>query len=408
MTPSALPEGECIGGEALASHGMTPAARPENECIGGEALASHGMTPAALPEYEGTGGEALASHGMTPSALPENECIGGEALASHGMTPSALPEGECIGGEALASHGMTPSALPEGECIGGEALASHGMMPSALPEYEGTGGEALASHGMTPSALPEDECIGGEALASHGMTPSALPEYEDTEGEALASHGMTPAALPEGECIGSEALASPYTLHHLPHIDIQGAYQFITFRTAASTDPYLLQLHGKKQTNSEKQMAIDAYLDLSEKGAYFYTDTLRFMFDFLIEQQAALYTLVCFAIMPNHIHLLIQPKEKLATVMQKIKGKSAREINKRLNRSGKFWARDYYDKGIRDERHFRVVYEYIRNNPLKLTGQIGAPKGALPEGKNIGGEALASHNITTDTFPMARFYGVYQ
>jgi len=203
-------------------------------------------------------------------------------------------------------------------------------------------------------------------------------------------------------------LSSPHSLHHLPHIDIQGVYQFITFRTAESTDPYLLQLYGKTQRNAEKQIAIDAYLDLSGKGTCFYNDTLRFMFDFLIEQQAGLYTLVCFAIMPNHIHLFIQPKERLATVMQKIKGKSAREINKRLNRSGKFWAKDYYDKGIRDERHFRIVYEYIKNNPLKLAGQVGAPKGALPKGKNIGSEALASHNITTDTFPEARFYGVYQ
>jgi len=241
--------------------------------------------------------------------------------------------------------------------------------------------------------------------------------------------GAPKGALPKYEGVGSEALASPYNLHHLPHIDIQGIYQFITFRTAASSDPYLLQLYGKTQINAEKQMAIDAYLDLSEKGAYFYTDILRFMFDFLIEEQAALYTLVCFAIMPNHIHLLIQPKERLATVMQKIKGKSAREINKRLNRSGKFWVKDYYDKGIRDERHFRVVYEYIRNNPLKLTRQIGAPKGALPKNEGVGSEALASHDITTDarpkdkgvgsealashgitlnTFPEARFYGVYQ
>ena len=241
--------------------------------------------------------------------------------------------------------------------------------------------------------------------------------------------GAPKGALPKYEGIGSEALASPYTLHHLPHIDVQGVYQFITFRTAASTDPYLLQLYGQTQNNAEKQMAIDAHLDLSEKGAYFYTDTLRFMFDFLIEQQLDLYTLVCFAIMPNHIHLLIQPKERLATVMQKIKGKSAREINKRLNRSGKFWAKDYYDKGIRDERHFRVVYEYIRNNPLKLTERMGAPKGALPKSKSAGGEALASHGAIPNTLPKnesvgseasashdailntlpeARFYGVYQ
>ncbi len=263
-----------------------------------------------------------------------------------------------------------------------------------------------------------------------GAPKGALPRSESTGSEALASHGITADALSGTKNTGSAALAAPYTLHHLPHIDIQGIYQFIIFRTAASTDPYLLQLvNGQTQNNAEKQMAIDAYLDVSEKGAYFYADTLRFMFDFLIVQQADLYALVCFAIMPNHIHLLIQPKERLATVMQKIKGKSAREINKRLNRTGKFWAKDYYDKGIRDERHFRVVYEYIRNNPLKFSGKTGAPKGAPPKNKGIGsealashrmtpttpqkgegsgGEALASHGISPDAFQELRFYGVYQ
>jgi len=60
--------------------------------------------------------------------------------------------------------------------------------------------------------------------------------------------------------------------------------------------------------------------------------------------------------------------------MQRIKGGSAKMINELLGRRGPFWARDYYDKAIRDERHFDVVYQYIKNNPLKL----GAAEAALP------------------------------
>ena len=62
----------------------------------------------------------------------------------------------------------------------------------------------------------------------------------------------------------------------------------------------------------------------------------------------------------------IKPLEKLSLVMRKIKGKSAKELNEFLGRKGTFWLKDYDDKGIRDERHFGVVYRYIRNNPLKL------------------------------------------
>jgi len=64
--------------------------------------------------------------------------------------------------------------------------------------------------------------------------------------------------------------------------------------------------------------------------------------------------------MPNHVHLLIKPNEKLVKVIQRIKGISAKTMNEMLNRSGKFWASDYYDKMIRDEKHFNVVYQYIK------------------------------------------------
>ena len=41
-------------------------------------------------------------------------------------------------------------------------------------------------------------------------------------------------------------------------------------------------------------------------------------------------------------------------------------INELLNKKGSFWAKNYYDKGIRDQRHFDCVYRYIENNPSKL------------------------------------------
>ena len=81
------------------------------------------------------------------------------------------------------------------------------------------------------------------------------------------------------------------------------------------------------------------------------------------------YKLIAFAIMPNHIHLLLKPFDKLAYVIKKIKGGSAKEINEMMGRNGTFWAKDYYDKAIRDQKHFEIVYEYIKNNPLKLAKQ---------------------------------------
>ena len=38
--------------------------------------------------------------------------------------------------------------------------------------------------------------------------------------------------------------------------------------------------------------------------------------------------------------------------MQKLKGGLAFKFNKHLGLKGGFWERDYFDKAIRDERHF--------------------------------------------------------
>ena len=79
-----------------------------------------------------------------------------------------------------------------------------------------------------------------------------------------------------------------------------------------------------------------------------------------------MYEVDAIAIMPNHVHLLIKQKEDLAKIMKYIKAKSAIELNKSLGKTGKFWQSDYFDKVIRDEKHYRLVYEYILNNPVKV------------------------------------------
>ncbi|MFK5947886.1 MAG: hypothetical protein QM500_03830 [Methylococcales bacterium] len=60
--------------------------------------------------------------------------------------------------------------------------------------------------------------------------------------------------------------------------------------------------------------------------------------------------------------------------MQIIKGSSAKSLNEIMKRKGKFWANEYYDKVIRNQNHFEIVYRYIKNNPFVL----GEAKASLP------------------------------
>ncbi|MDQ6992875.1 MAG: transposase [Mariprofundus sp.] len=163
---------------------------------------------------------------------------------------------------------------------------------------------------------------------------------------------------------------------HLPHIDMNGHYQFISFRTADSRDQFVVNLSAQHLPDRKKQLQMDEYLDLSPQGSYLSADILRFLYQYIKEKDGELYKLTCFCVMPNHVHMLIKPLLQLSTVMKSVKGGSAKEINNLLGRRGTFWENDYYDTLIRDEHHFSVVYQYIKNNPLKLSGGgASAPQG---------------------------------
>ena len=58
------------------------------------------------------------------------------------------------------------------------------------------------------------------------------------------------------------------------------------------------------------------------------------------DEVRAMYALVAFVVMPNHVHLLINPRVPAAKITQFMKGVSARRANALLQRTGQpFWQR---------------------------------------------------------------------
>ncbi len=57
---------------------------------------------------------------------------------------------------------------------------------------------------------------------------------------------------------------------------------------------------------------------------------------------------------------------QLHQVMKLIKGGTAYEANKILNRKGKFWEDESFDTYIRNDKHRTNVIHYILNNPVKI------------------------------------------
>ena len=71
--------------------------------------------------------------------------------------------------------------------------------------------------------------------------------------------------------------------------------------------------------------------------------------------------------MPNHVHVVIEVVENwtLAKIAHSWKSFTAGEVNAVLERRGRLWQREYFDRFIRDERHLFRAIEYVDWNPVK-------------------------------------------
>lgn len=72
-------------------------------------------------------------------------------------------------------------------------------------------------------------------------------------------------------------------------------------------------------------------------------------------------------IMPNHVHLLLEPiaPNKLPTLLKSIKGASARRANQLFGKKGTFWFDESFDHILRSEAQYWYLVNYIAENPLK-------------------------------------------
>lgn len=78
------------------------------------------------------------------------------------------------------------------------------------------------------------------------------------------------------------------------------------------------------------------------------------------------FLVIHFSIMNNHIHLILRPvKESLSKIMQWINSVFAMRFNKLTGRCGHVWKYRFWSSIIEKLEHFKEVYQYISNNPVK-------------------------------------------
>ncbi len=163
--------------------------------------------------------------------------------------------------------------------------------------------------------------------------------------------------------------------NYLPHIE-RRRFQMITFRLYDSLPAHVVQ-QWKERIETDKSdkteakrrllVLIDNYEDAGygscllreERVAIIVKDALHYF-------EGDRYRLLAWCIMPNHVHVLIEQLSNvpLSTILHSWRSYTSKRINELLDRSGKVWMSEYFDRYIRDSKHFDSAVRYIHNNPV--------------------------------------------
>jgi REP element-mobilizing transposase RayT len=196
------------------------------------------------------------------------------------------------------------------------------------------------------------------------------------KGQAQGARASRSQDAAETAALQKEEHRGWYSRGYLPHFDQPQLIQFVTFRLADSLPKEVAQaieheLRKKKTPKStweaERRERLEAYLDAGHGACHLRVPRIaELVQNALLHFDGQRYRLIEWAIMPNHVHVLIEQMEghRLGAVLHAWKSFTSKEANKLLRRTGAFWEADFFDRYIRNEKHYERVAAYIRENPV--------------------------------------------
>lgn len=211
----------------------------------------------------------------------------------------------------------------------------------------------------------------------------------------------------------------PFSERHRPHIHPAGATLFVTYRLAGSIPQTVVRAYkakkewlenefnrlrkaGRRSENTETEDWIQRVEQFHREWFAKFEDTLHkaktgpmWMKDDHVAAKVAeslhsldgdAYCLDAYCVMSNHVHAVFKPfvsaaeliesvdddghlvflseHSGLPKIMQSLKGRSARESNLALSRTGQFWEHESFDHVIRRGKLASTI-KYVLNNPVK-------------------------------------------
>ncbi|MDA3874696.1 MAG: transposase [Kiritimatiellae bacterium] len=176
------------------------------------------------------------------------------------------------------------------------------------------------------------------------------------------------------------------TRRNLPHWKKEGEIYWITFRVADSLPqkkirywreerdrwildhPHPWDEHQWRDYTTRFSERLETWLDAGMGSCPFRDARIRQpVIECLMRFHRVRHLLHAGVIMPNHVHLLLQPfpGQDLSKLMKGIKGASARACNRILGSRGQFWMDESYDHIVRSQTQYEFYLSYIRVNPIK-------------------------------------------
>ena len=173
---------------------------------------------------------------------------------------------------------------------------------------------------------------------------------------------------------------------NLPHWHPDGKSIFITWRLHGSLPASVLKKiriacaaeDAATQDRPGKQfLKLDAALDSAKSGPLWLADPeIAAYTEYPIVHCSELgrYELHAYVIMPNHVHILLDPRVSLAKITGVLKGVASRDANATLGRAGKpFWQDESFDHWVRNSAEFERIRHYIEWNPVRA-GLVARPE----------------------------------
>ena len=170
---------------------------------------------------------------------------------------------------------------------------------------------------------------------------------------------------------------------HLPHWTCNGAVYHTVFRLADSipqskldqwAEPRSCEEPGQ-QTDQAQQEAryrrtkeIDTWLDSGHGAAHLRQPVIaEIVANALKYFDGDRYRLHAWCVMPNHVHVIVEPlgANPLSKIIHSWKSFTANSINRRLGLSGALWQADAYNHIIRTQEEYEYQVRYVWHNPDK-------------------------------------------